>query len=63
MLRWFVDSKIVKAAIKNPENYLIEEQSVETRAEKLLDAVLDENVDIHLIRKFFTQDAWMVVTD
>lgn len=58
-----MDSKIVKAAIKNPENYLIEEQIVETRVEKLLDPVVDENVDIHLIRKFFTQDAWMVVID
>ena len=53
----------MKAAIKNPENYLIEEQIVETRVEKLLDPVVDENVDIHLIHKFFTQDPWMVVTD
>lgn len=55
--------KIGKAAIKNPEIFLIEEQSVETRPEKLPDAVLDENVDIHLIRNFFTQAAWLLVTD
>ena len=33
------------------------------RPEKLPDAVLDENVDIHLIRRFFSIEAWLVVVD
>ena len=34
-----------------------------TDPERLPDAVLDENVDVNLIRKFFTHDAWLVVMD
>lgn len=63
MLKWFVDGKVMAAAIKSPGKYLIEEEDVETRPDKLPDAVLDENVDVHLIRKFFTQDAWLLVAD
>ena len=51
------------AAIKCPGKYLIEEEHVETRPEQLPDAVLDENVDVHLIRKFFTHDAWLLMAD
>ena len=61
MLRWFVEGKVMVAALK--QNSLVEEEDVESRPEKLPDAVLDENVDIHLIRKFFTRDAWLLVTD
>ena len=63
MLRWFVDNEIMKAAIKNSKTFLIEELSVEARPEKIPDAVLDENVDIHIIRKYFTQDAWLLLED
>ena len=28
-----------------------------------MNAVLDENVDVNLIRRFFTNDAWLVVMD
>ena len=28
---------------------------------EITDAVLDENVDIHLIRKYFSRDAWQTV--
>ena len=63
MLKWFVDGKVMAAAIKYPGKYLIEEEHVETRPEQLPDAVLDENVDVHLIRKFFTHDAWLLVAD
>ena len=51
MLKWFVDHKVVEAALKKPSE-LIEEDKVEVRPEKLPDALLDENVDIHLIRRF-----------
>ena len=41
---------------------LIEEEDVECRPEKVSDAVVDENVDVYLIRKYFTDDAWMIVS-
>ena len=62
MLKWFVEVKVAEAALKNPDN-LIEEESVEARPDKLPDAVLDENVDVHLVRRFFSHDAWLLVTD
>ena len=39
---------------------LVEEEHVECRPERITDAV-DENVDIHLICKYFTYDAWLLV--
>ena len=54
--------KIAETSIKNP-NQLIEEEDVEVHPEKLPDAIFDENVDVHLIRKFFSQDAWLLVTE
>ena len=62
MLRWFVEDDIVKEVLKNPGKCLIEEEDVEARPEMLPDAVLDENVDVHLIRKFFSYDGWLAVT-
>ena len=51
------------AALKSPGKYLIEEQDVETRPEKVPDAILDENEDVHLIRRFFSNDAWLMVRE
>ena len=62
MLGWFVDKDQVEDIVKYPQN-LIEETSVEVHPEHLPDAVLDENVDIHLIRRFFSNDAWLHVKD
>ena len=58
MLKWFVDAEVAAGAVEHPRK-LIEEEHVEVRPERLPDAVLD--VDVNLIRKFFTQDAWLVV--
>lgn len=63
MLKWFVEEEVMREALKNPGRYLIEEHHVELRPEMLPDGVLDENVDIHLIRRFFSSDAWLAVTD
>lgn len=63
MLRWFVEGKVMTAALKSPGKYLIEEQDVETRPDRVPDAILDENVDVHLIRRFFSNDAWLVVRE
>ena len=52
MLRWFVEENIMEKAIKGLGKYLIEEEDVETKPERVPTAVLDENVDVHLIRKF-----------
>ena len=61
ILRWFVEGKVMVAAIKG--NCLIEEEHVESKPEKLPDGVLDENADIHLIRRFFMHDAWLLLTN
>ena len=58
-----MEGKVLTAALKSPGKYLIEEQDVETRPERVPDAVLDENVDVHLIRRFFSNDAWLVVRE
>ena len=30
---------------------------------KIPNSVLDENVDVHLVRSYFTNDAWLIVKD
>ena len=59
---WFVDTEEVLAVMKNPKN-LIEETSIEVLPEKIPDSVLDENVDINLVRQYFTNDAWVLVVE
>ena len=63
MLKWLVEDKVLVEALKSPGQYLIEEQDVETRPERVPDAALDENVDVHLMRRFFSADAWVVVRE
>lgn len=60
MLSWFVDKEVINSA---NGDVLIEETEVECRPERVTNAVLDENVDIYLIRRFFSSDAWMIVED
>ena len=62
MLQWFVEESFATAALNNTRQ-LIEEEKVEVCPDKLPDAVVDENVDVHLIRKYFTNDAWLLVMD
>ena len=59
MLSWFVDEAEIKAATQQKK--LLDEDCLECRPEKLPNACLDENVDIHLIRPFLTQDAWKLL--
>jgi len=54
MLRWFVDKCVAESALSGE---LIEENEVECRPERVPNALLDENVDINLIRLCFTDDA------
>ena len=63
ILKWFLEPEVVKAMLKKP-NELVDEDQVEVYTpEKLPDAVLDENVDVHLVRRYFTNDAWLVIKD
>ena len=58
ILSWFVEKPIVQATLKGA---LVEEESVDCRPKRVSNAVLDENVDIHLTCSYFSQDAWMIV--
>lgn len=42
---------------------LVEETEVESRPEKVPSSVLDENVEVSLVRHYFTNDAWLLVED
>ena len=61
MLKWFLDSDIATEVQKTKT--LVHEEQVEARPELLPDALLDENVDVHLIRRFFTDDAWLLLEE
>jgi len=52
ILLWLVDER---------RSSSVEEEHVECRHQRITDAVVDENVDIHWIRKYFTRDAWLLV--
>ena len=60
MLQWFVEKKIALAVLDGKQ--MIEQNEVQISPEKITDAVLDKNIDIHLIRKYFSRDAWKTVT-
>lgn len=59
ILDWFVNPTVAKSAISGDR--LVEEDEVECRPEKVPCSVLDENVDICLVRHYFTVEAWKVV--
>ena len=59
MLEWFVSpSHMAKALGGQP----IEEEMVETIPEKAPNCCIDENVNVYHIKKYFTTDAWKIVT-
>ena len=62
MLNWFVDGPVLEAATKHPRR-LIGEEEVEVRPEVLPDATIDEGVNVHQIRKYFTTDAWTLLQE
>ena len=47
----------MEGVLKN--NNLISEENVEVRPESFPDAILD----IHLVRRYFSSDAWLVVME
>ena len=56
MLQWFVDEKVAIAVVKDSFR-LIQEEEVEVCPEKLPHATIDNNIDVYLTRKDFTNDA------
>ena len=54
-----MDEDVLDKVIKLHQ--LVEEEDVECRPKKNSDAVADENLDVCLVHKYFTNDAWMVV--
>ncbi|KAH8009019.1 hypothetical protein HPB51_008949 [Rhipicephalus microplus] len=58
MLSWLVGKRQASDAIKGK---LLDEESVEARPEDIHDGIRDEMVDINLVRRFFTDDAWKAV--
>lgn len=63
ILTWFVDNEVIDAVVQNTQKTLIEEHQVEVFPERLPDAMRDENVVIHIVRQYFTNDAWMILED
>ena len=51
MLQWFVEKKNALAVLDGKQ--MIEQNEVQISPEKITDAVLDKNIDIHLIQKYF----------
>ena len=51
ILKWFVNGEVALLAMKDPK-HLMQEESIEVRPEKFPDSVVDENVDVHLVRIF-----------
>lgn len=52
LLKWLVGEDVTAGILKCPKN-LIEEEQVEVKPELVLVGILDENVDVHLIKGFF----------
>ena len=60
ILGWFLDQKSVKPVLNGQ---LVEEDMVECRPEKISNAILDETVDVHIVRRYFSHDAWLIVEE
>ena len=60
ILSWFVEEPVVNVSLKGQ---LIEEESVECRPGMVSNAVLDEIVDVALVCRHFTNDAWELVQE
>ena len=56
-----VDEEVAEKAVKM--HHLIKEGEVECRPERIMDAVIDENVDVCLVRRHFSSDTWLLSED
>ncbi|XP_043270291.1 uncharacterized protein [Venturia canescens] len=61
ILKWLVDEKIAFSAVHNGIN--IPEESVETRPNEVSDSIIDEDVNIESVRRYFSVEAWKIVEE
>lgn len=59
MLSWFVAATEVESALK--KEYKIDEDQVQCRPELVPSACIEEEVDMPLVRHYFTDRAWQAV--
>ena len=60
MMKWCVSQSNVSDALND---ILLDEDNIETRPEKITAACIDENVNIHRIKKFFNEDGWKLILE
>lgn len=58
---WLVDGVDAKMALDGQG--LIDEDKVECMPDKVPNAIVDDSVDVHLVRRYFTSNAWMIIQD
>jgi hypothetical protein len=58
ILSWLFTDDIVNCTLKGK---LIDEEQIEVQPELLSPALLDENVELKLIQRFFTKDGWLAL--
>ena len=59
ILEWFVSSAVTEKCLTNGE--MITKELVESRPEIVPNSCIDQNVDIFLIKKHLTFEAWQVI--
>lgn len=62
MLKRFVGLEAAELVLKAPTQLLQEEQ-IEVRPKNLPRCCVARKVDVHLVLRYFSDDAWMVVED
>lgn len=60
LLSWLLDPSDVKRALKGD---IIDEGMVETRPEKVNPALASENANFLRLRRYFSNDTWLLVED
>ena len=56
ILGWLLDQKYIKPVLNGK---LVEGNMIECRPEKISSAIMDESVDVHLVHRYFSYDAWL----
>ena len=56
-----MDNEVLHTTMSS--NKLVKKTEVESRPEKVPSSVLDDNVEVSLVRHYFTNDAWPLVED
>ncbi|XP_043271633.1 uncharacterized protein [Venturia canescens] len=59
ILYWLADASLAKSALY--EGRMIEKEEVETRPEKLSHALIDDEVNVAIVEKYFTNEAWQLI--